>query len=37
MLPALRDAVGDARLIEIGAAFEQVRLEELAVAGISVS
>ncbi|MEV0129454.1 hemerythrin domain-containing protein [Dactylosporangium sp. NPDC050688] len=37
VLPALRDAVGDARLIELGAAFEQVRLEELAVAGISVS
>lgn len=36
-LPALREAVGDDRLLEIGAAFEQVRLEELAVAGISVS
>ena len=36
-LPALRDAVGDARLIELGAAFEKVRLEELTVAGISVS
>jgi hemerythrin superfamily protein len=37
VLPTLRDAVGDAKLIEIGAAFERVRLEELAVAGISVS
>ena len=37
ILPALRDAVDAARLIELGAAFEQVRLEELAVAGISVS
>ena len=37
ILPALRDAVGPARLIEMGAAFEQVRLQELAVAGISVS
>lgn len=36
VLPALRDAVGGDRLIELGAAFEQVRLEELAVAGISV-
>ena len=36
-LPALRDAVDAARLIEIGAGFERVRLEELAVAGISVS
>ncbi|GAA1516214.1 hemerythrin domain-containing protein [Dactylosporangium maewongense] len=35
-LPALRESVDEARLIEIGAAFEQVRLEELAVAGISV-
>ncbi|MET7423330.1 hemerythrin domain-containing protein [Dactylosporangium sp. NPDC005555] len=37
VLPALRDAVDPARLVELGAAFEQVRLEELAVAGISVS
>jgi hemerythrin superfamily protein len=37
VLPALRDAVDADRLIEIGAAFEEVRLEELAVAGISVS
>ena len=37
VLPTLRDAVDAARLVEIGAAFEQVRLEELAVAGISVS
>jgi hemerythrin superfamily protein len=37
ILPALRDAVDADRLIELGAAFERVRLEELAVAGISVS
>lgn len=37
ILPALRDAVDAERLAELGAAFEQVRLEELAVAGISVS
>lgn len=37
MLPALRESVDDARLAELGAAFEQVRLEELTVAGISVS
>ena len=35
-LPALRESVDADRLIELGAAFEQVRLEELAVAGISV-
>lgn len=37
ILPALRDAVDASRLVAIGTAFEQVRLEELAVAGISVS
>ena len=37
VLPALQDAVDAARLNELGAAFERIRLEELAVAGISVS
>ena len=37
MLPALRESVDQVRLRELGAAFEEVRLAELAVAGISVS
>jgi len=36
LLPALRDAVTAERLIEIGAGFEAVRIQELAVAGIMV-
>ncbi|HTJ33648.1 MAG TPA: hemerythrin domain-containing protein [Dactylosporangium sp.] len=36
VLPSLREALGDERLAEIGAAFEEVRVAELAVAGIRV-
>lgn len=35
ILPVLRDALDADRLIALGAAFEQIRLEELAVAGIT--
>jgi hemerythrin superfamily protein len=36
LLPALREAMTPQRLIELGAAFEEVRIQELAVAGIRV-
>jgi hemerythrin superfamily protein len=36
LLPALQDAVSRERLIELGTAFEEVRVQELAVAGIRV-
>jgi hemerythrin superfamily protein len=36
LLPALREALSTERLAELGAAFEEVRIAELAVAGIRV-
>ncbi|GAA2631961.1 hemerythrin domain-containing protein [Dactylosporangium fulvum] len=36
LLPALRDAVPAARLEELGAAFEKIRLQELEVAGLGL-
>ncbi|MEV8512605.1 hemerythrin domain-containing protein [Dactylosporangium sp. NPDC051484] len=36
LLPTLREALSEERLAEVGAAFEEVRIAELAVAGIRV-